>query len=500
MQKRISKECNDIGVSRPGVILFILLSMILNACSDKIPSGIETERKVTILPDYTGITIPPNIAPLNFNIKEDGKKYLVRFYEDSGATLTISSSTGKIRIPERKWKKLLQVCKGKKLFIDIYVKKDSTWIKFPPITNDVTVEPIDSYLAYRLIEPGFESWNKMGIYQRCLENFTESTVMINGMSDDNCMNCHSFCLNDSHTMMFHMRAKHSGAVIYRNGKLTKVNTKTNHTISPGVYPSWHPGGRYIAFSVNHIGQAFHSVRQLKIEVTDTLSDLMVFDTEKNKVFTSPAISSKERFETFPSWSPDGKFMYFCSAKAMPESQFGKIRYDLLRISFDTETCHFGSVDTIVSASQYGHSVSFPRTSPDGKFLLFCMSDYGNFSIWHPESDLFLKNLESGEISKPDINSPQSESYHSWSSGGRWIVFSSRRIDGLFTRLYISYFDTGGKANKPFILPQKDPEFYDTFLKSYNVPELVTSKIELNPHILSDVVNSEADTASFINIQ
>jgi len=496
MLKKINKEIKDIALSQTIVILFILTSIFLNACSGKIPTCPEAEREVSILPDYSGITLPPNIAPLNFIIKENGEKYLVRLYEAGGETITIASSTGKIRIPEGKWKKLLQQCKGKKMFIEIFVKKDSCWIKFPPIINNVAVDPIDSYLAYRLIDPGFETWNKMGIYQRCLENFIESPIMINDMSDGNCMNCHSFCRNDSHIMMFHMRAKHAGTVIYRNGKVTKVNTKTDHTISPGVYPAWHPGGRYIAFSVNHIGQVFHSIRQIKIEVTDTLSDLIVFDTEQNKVFTCPTISSKDRFETFPTWSPDGKYLYFCSAKALPETQFNKIRYDLLRISFDTATCRFGTVDTIVSASHIGQSVSFPRISPDGKYLLFCMSNYGNFSIWHAESDLFLKNFESGEISKPDINSPQSESYHSWSSGGRWIVFSSRRIDGLFTRLYFSYFDTSGKAHKPFILPQKDPEFYATFLKSYNVPELVTSKIELNPHSLSDVANSEAETTSF----
>jgi hypothetical protein len=497
MQKIIDSGVNDFCTLFKLVVLYLFAGTILHSCTGDVPSSTGTERKVIIMPDYSGITIPPNIAPLNFNIKENGQKYRVRFYGEGDESMTILSSTGKIRIPEGKWKKLMQVCKGKKMFIDILVKTDSGWIKFPPIINHVAVDPVDSYLTYRLIEPGFESWNKMGIYQRCLEKFTESPIMINSMSDDNCMNCHSFCMNNSHTMMFHMRAKHSGTVIYRNGKLSKVNTKTDHTISAGVYPAWHPSGRYIAFSVNHIGQAFHAIPRLKIEVTDTLSDLMVFDTEKNKVYSSPSIASRESFETFPTWSPDGKYLYYCSAKALPETQFDKIRYNLLRISFDTATCHFGAVDTIVSASIQGHSVSFPRISPDGKYLMFCMADYGNFSIWHPESDLFLKNLESGEITKPDINSNQSESYHSWSSSGRWIVFSSRRIDGLFTRLYLSYFDPEGIAHKPFIIPQEDPEFYDTFLKSYNVPELVTSKVELDPHILSDIVNSEADTSIFV---
>ena len=124
-----------------------------------------------------------------------------------------------------------------------------------------------------------------------------------------------------------------------------------------------------------------------------------------------------------------------------------------------KNCRFGTVDTICYVSDRGKSVSFPRISPDGRYLLFCMSDYGNFTIWHPETDLFLLDLTSGNISIPAINSNKTESYHSWSSTGRWIVFSSRRGDGLYTRLYLSYFDSLGVAHKPFILPQKKPGFY-----------------------------------------
>ena len=125
-----------------------------------------------------------------------------------------------------------------------------------------------------------------------------------------------------------------------------------------------------------------------------------------------------------------------------------------------------------------------------------MTKYGNFTIWHKDSDLYLMDLSTNEITKPDINSDEAESYHTWSSNGRWIVFSSKRADGLFTRPYFAYFDTNGKAYKPFLLPQKDPRFYDTFLKTYNVPELVTSAVELNPRILSKIARSETSNASF----
>ena len=260
----------------------------------------------------------------------------------------------------------------------------------------------------------------------------------------------------------------------------------------------HPNGRYVAFSVNHNPVIFNAVHDHLRETVDTLSDLILYDAETNKISNCKAIASKERLETYPSWSPDGRYLYFCSADAkdFTSSKYQQIRYDILRIAFDADNHQFGTVDTVVSSSSINLSASFPRISPDGKYLLFCESRYGNFSIWHSESDLYLKNLDTGEISKPDINSDQSESYHTWSSTGRWIVFSSRRTDGLFTRPYFAYFDATGKAHKPFLLPQKNPEFYDTFLKSYNVPELVTSMVLLNPRDFSEIVKSEPINASF----
>jgi Tol biopolymer transport system component len=293
-----------------------------------------------------------------------------------------------------------------------------------------------------------------------------------------------------------MRGKYAGTIIYRNGKISKVDTKTSQTISAGVYPSWHPNGRYIAFSVNDIMQCFHSVTFKKVEVIDTLSDLILFDAETNMISTCPSISSKERYETFPTWSPDGHYLYYCSAKAYPGHKYNQIQYDLLRIAFNTDTRQFGAVDTVINASSMGYSISYPRISPDGKFVLYCKSEYGNFLTWHPDSDLYILNLETNEISKPDVNSNQSESFHSWSSTGRWIVFSSRRRDGFFVRPFIAYIDREGKGYKPFILPQKDPWFYKTLLECYNLPEFVTSRIELNPRIISKLNNLKAANATF----
>lgn len=457
---------------------------LLTSCSgDKV---INVDKTAQIYPDYTGITIPPNIAPLNFKINENTGPYVITI-SGNGSEIIVRSRSGKVRIPESKWHRILGSAKGGELVIRIRARNKGRPLIYPPVINTVAIEPIDSYIAYRLIDPGFELWNEMGIYQRCLENFREKPVLLNRMIGHNCINCHSFSSNNSSRMMFHVRGANGGTIICSDGSLRKTDTKTEKTISAGVYPSWHPDGKLIAFSVNNIIQTFHSVNHIRTEVTDTLSDLIVYDAERNLVFSPPEISSPEKFETFPSWSPDGKYLYYCSAAALPYTRVKNIRYDILRVPFDMDTFEAGAPDTVVNASQSGKSTSFPRISPDGRYLMYCQLDYGNFSIWHRESDILINDLQTGKTIDPPINSEDTESYHSWSSSGRWIIFSSRRSDGLHTQLFLSYFDAEGNAHKPFLLPQKDPEFHDTFLKSFNVPEFITSPVDVIPRRLKKVI-------------
>lgn len=172
-----------------------------------------------------------------------------------------------------------------------------------------------------------------------------------------------------------------------------------------------------------------------------------------------------------------------------------MKYSLCSISFDPETRRFGhQVDTLYSSEQATvqitgaehKSASFPRVSPDGKQLVFTLSEYGNFSIWHKDADLYRIDLDSGVMHRMDeVNSDDVESYHSWSSNSRWLVFSSRRIDGLYTRPYLVHIDENGKTGKPFVLPQEDPDFYSRFMFSYNIPEFVKGKVEAEVHTIAD---------------
>ena len=165
---------------------------------------------------------------------------------------------------------------------------------------------------------------------------------------------------------------------------------------------------------------------------------------------------------------------------MPD-QYRNVKYNLLKVSFQPETGEIGNqIDTLYNARKEGRSIKFPRVSPDGKYLLYTISDYGNFSIWHKDSDLRLLHLDTFETdSLTTINSSDVESYHSWSSNGHWIVFSSRRLDGLFTRPFIAHIDAAGKVSKPFLLPQQSPDYYGNSLFSFNIPEFSKTPIRMS---------------------
>lgn len=257
-----------------------------------------------------------------------------------------------------------------------------------------------------------------------------------------------------------------------------------------VYPSWHPTNKYVAFSVNDTKQTFYVDNKDKIEVFDYKSDVVVYDVEKHELVTCPQLFSKAQFETFPTFSADGKKLYFCSAdSATMPLKFEQVKYSLCSIDFNPETREFGTtVDTIFKATT--SSATLPRVSPDGKNLLFTVGNYGNFHIWHKSSDLWLYNIEKDKYETAHRwNSSDVESYHSWSSNSRWVVFSSRRGEGLHTRLFIGYIGEDGKLGRPFMIPQKDPMQNKRFMKSYNIPEFVTGKIDEKGYEVRNIESS-----------
>ena len=143
------------------------------------------------------------------------------------------------------------------------------------------------------------------------------------------------------------------------------------------------------------------------------------------------------------------------------------------------------------------SATLPRISPDGRWLLFTMGQWGCFHIWHHDADLWLMDLSTGEAAPAaGLNSDDTESYHTWSSNGRWVVFSSRRYDGVFTRPFIAHIDEQGQATKPFELPSQDPDYHRQLIKSYNVPELMRGPVRHTPQEMAHTLKTEGKAVKY----
>ena len=459
----------------------IFLIFLLSACGSKPKNAMPVDRQPNLYPLMNGATLPVNISPPTFIITDEAENYYTEIGEKGfSPEMTFNSSKGEVIPDLKQWHSLLEKAEGDYIYIRVTLGLNNGQSEeLKEILCPVSPFPIDSFLVYRLLYPGYELWNEMGIYQRNLTNYNQEVVLENTAIDKQCVNCHSFSMNAPETMMIHVRGKQGGTLIRKDGTTSKVNPKCPALENGATYPSWHPSGRYIAYSANNIQQFFHAKGPKTIEVSDLSADMTIYDVDEGRAFTSSSVSGDEWMETFPNWTPDGETLYFCRAKAYKTGEaLASIRYDLCSVAFDPETKEIGEPTIVFNASELGKSVSFPRVSPEGGWILFTLSDYGNFSIWHPESDLWLMNLKTGEMRPVDeLNSDDVDSYHSWSSNGRWIVFSSKRMDVLWARPFIASFDPErGEFGKPFIVPQSDPLYYDDFMKTYNVPELVKSAI------------------------
>lgn len=470
------------------IFCIILIPFLLTGEASSDEGGHVIDVYPSIYPDYNSVTIPPNIAPLNFIIQEEGDAYRAVVKAGQHDVITLENRDGCMQFPVRAWKKLLADNRGDDYTVEIAVKKAGIWQVFKPITNQIAAENIDSHLVYRLLNSAYTRWSEMGIYQRDVQTFEELPIINNRATEGNCMNCHTFNKNDPQTLMLHLRGgSSSGTLVLQDGQVRKVNTATDFNRA-GAYPAWHPSGRVIAFSVNQLEMFFHGLAQEPRDVLDRGSDIILYFIENNLVTTSPLVANVGRMESFPAWSPDGTWLYFCSCPDFSSFIDGEnfryedILYDLYRIPFDLLTREWGELELVLSGTDVGKSITMPRISPDGHYLMCCLADDGHFPIYKPSSDLYLLNLENKALEKLNVNSNQADTYHSWSSNGRWFVFSSKRLDGLMARPFFAYFETDGTVHKPFILPQKDPRFYQSYLKTYNRPELVAGPVTVRPQI------------------
>jgi len=508
-------------------ILFGIIASVLTACSGvSVPENFsQADGLPQIYPDYSDVTVPVNIAPLSFLLDDAGADdAVVRFSSASGEELVCGGL--KAQPPVDDWHALTAKAQGGDISVEVFAKKGDAWTRYQPFAIHVSKDSIDPYISYRLISPSYVTYEELTLNQRCLENYEEQVMVDNLLcsTEENgqCVNCHNYQMYNPQRMQFHARQRHGGTIIAYDGKIRKVNMKNDSVISAGVYPTWHPTLPLIVYSTNLTSQSFHTRNLNKIEVADAASDLIIYSIENDEV--AIVENDPEEFECYPFWAPDGRTLYYCSAHFVARDsanaanevfmRASDVKYNLYRKAFDPDTRQFGPREMVFQADNLGAgiigldtlrtdslglSATLPRVSPDGRYLMFTLGRYGVFHIWHHEADLWLMDLQTGDV-RPmeEINSNDTESYHSWSSNGRWVIFSSRRTDGNYTRPFIAHIDSNGRGTKPFELPQQDPNYHREFMKSYNIPEFMRGPVTITPQQFADVLkNDDVKPAKFV---
>ena len=184
------------------------IGLLIASCAPTHEDAEQVDHIPNMYPKYANVTIPVNIAPLNFLLREKQitNVEVVATIEGEPATesntLQVAARGRSIQFGMSEWKDFLQKASGKKIKVQVYSQagKDG-WTAYKPFRWEVVGDSIDPYLTYRLIEPDYEVWNRLQIKQRCVENYDEKILADHNLQENRCMNCHAFGNQDPNIIM-----------------------------------------------------------------------------------------------------------------------------------------------------------------------------------------------------------------------------------------------------------------------------------------------------------
>jgi tetratricopeptide (TPR) repeat protein len=267
-----------------------------------------------------------------------------------------------------------------------------------------------------------------------------------------------------------------------DGKYVVTSIEVPHTHgSRGVYDRIYQG----QYNFYGFGQVFFPTRGV----------LAWYSRETGKLQPLPGADDPDYVQTAAFWSPDGKFLVFCKAKAQDPYPRGQkpaeyandpnetqVKYDLYRIPFNDGKG--GQAERVVGASENGMSNNFAKISPDGKWIVFVQNKNG--LLMRPDSKLYIVPVTGGEARPLRSNLAVMNSWHSFSPNGRWLVFSSK-TPYVYTRLYLTHIDPDGNSTPAILI-----ENSTAANRAVNIPEFM----DIDP---ADLDHMEAPAAEFYRL-
>ena len=222
-------------------ISYIILLLFVTACSLSPRDVLKADALPEIYPDYIGVTIPAEIAPMNFCMADETVEAVsVKVRGSNGGEL--ESKTGLFAKKDvahfdiEEWHSLTKENIAGELIFSVKAFKDGQWKEYEPFSMFVSSKPLVDYgITYRKIAPGFETFSDIGIYQRRLSAYEEETIFNIKDVDGQCMNCHYANRGNPEQYLVHVRGKHGATMVHNRDKDTDLNTKTNKTCGSCTY-------------------------------------------------------------------------------------------------------------------------------------------------------------------------------------------------------------------------------------------------------------------------
>jgi len=311
-----------------------------------------------------------------------------------------------------------------------------------------------------------------------------------------CANCHSFATNGK-TMGMDLDGPQNDKGLYTLVPVRKQMTIGNRdviswssfrgqagsSLREGFMSQVSPDGRYVVTTIRPAGvnssqfyyvANFEDYRFLQV-FYPTRGVLAWYDTATHKLQPLPGADDPNFVQSNAVWSPDGKYLVFSRAVAKSPIPVGgklatyandpeeiPIQYDLYRIPFNEGKG--GKAEAIAGASSNGMSNSFPKISPDGKWIVYVQARNGQ--LMRPDSKLYIVPAAGGVARRMHCNTPLMNSWHSFSPNGRWMVFSSKSRSP-YTQMFLTHIDEQGN-DTPAILIENSTASN----RAVNIPEFV----------------------------
>src|SRR5271157_5262015 len=235
-----------------------------------------------------------------------------------------------------------------------------------------------------------------------------------------------------------------------------------------------PGSRQKGSLNNFYTANFKDYRFLQV-FYPTRGILAWYSRAAGKLQPLPGADDQRYVHTNAVWTPDGKYLVFARAEARDAYPPGaktaersndpnelQIQYDLYRIPFNGG--QGGQAERIVGASGNGMSNSFPKVSPDGRWVVFV--ECRNGELMRPDGKLYIVPLAGGEARRLRANTPLMNSWHSFSPNGRWLVFSSKSR-GPYTKMFLTHLDEEGNSSPAVLIDDATAAN-----RAVNIPEFV----------------------------